>query len=149
VADYDDSERSNLLVDTLPVPVDALPVPVDALPVPVDTLPVPVDAANTLRTRAVIAVHVTRHPADIDRLTDIYAPRSRADRRLRPRLTAHGSDGRHVRRAASYSFQASKLITGGEGGALVSTDPEVRARAMSFSDCGRRLFRSQPRRAQQ
>ena len=117
MADYDASERSNLLVDALPVPVEA---------------------AITSRTRAVIAVHVTRHPADMDRLTDICAPRSRADRRLRSRLTAHGSDGRHVRRAASYSFQASKLITGGEAGALVSTDPEVRARAMSFSDCGRR-----------
>jgi len=104
VSDYDDSGRSNL---------------------PVDALPVPVEAAITSRTRAVIAVHVARHPADMDRLTDICAPRSRADRRLRSRLTAHGSraDGRHVRLAASYSFQASKLITGGEGGALVSTDP--------------------------
>jgi dTDP-4-amino-4,6-dideoxygalactose transaminase len=39
--------------------------------------------------------------------------------------------------AGTYSFQASKLMTGGEGGALVTTDPEVRARAMSYSDCGR------------
>jgi len=31
-----------------------------------------------------------------------------------------------------------ELGVGGEGGALVSADPEVRARAMSFSDCGRR-----------
>jgi len=31
-----------------------------------------------------------------------------------------------------------ELGIGGEGGALVSADPEVRARAMSFSDCGRR-----------
>jgi len=69
VSDYDDSGRSNL---------------------PVDALPVPVEAAITSRTRAVIAVHVARHPADMDRLTDICAPRSRADRRLRPRLTAHG-----------------------------------------------------------
>ena len=40
--------------------------------------------------------------------------------------------------AGTYSFQASKLMTGGEGGAIVTTDPEVRASAASYSDCGRR-----------
>jgi len=55
---------------------------------------------------------------------------------------AHGSTWRGVPvgmlgDAGSYSFQSSKLMTGGEGGAIVSRHPEVLARARSFSDCGR------------
>jgi dTDP-4-amino-4,6-dideoxygalactose transaminase len=39
--------------------------------------------------------------------------------------------------AGSYSFQSSKLMTGGEGGAIVSRHDDVLAKARSFSDCGR------------
>jgi dTDP-4-amino-4,6-dideoxygalactose transaminase len=121
--------------------VNAVPVLVD---VELDTGcidPDAVEAAITPRTRAVIAVHVAGHPADMDRLTDIC---TRHDLVLIEDCAhAHGSvfNGQMVGTfgaAGSYSFQASKLMTGGEGGALVSTDPEVRARALSYSDCGRR-----------
>ena len=121
--------------------VNAIPVLVD---VDLDTGcvdPDAVEAAITPRTRAVIAVHIAGHPADMDRLTDIC---TRNDLVLIEDCAhAHGSvfNGQMVGTfgsAGSYSFQASKLMTGGEGGALVTTDPEVRARAMSYSDCGRR-----------
>jgi dTDP-4-amino-4,6-dideoxygalactose transaminase len=121
---------------------------VNAVPVLVDVElgtgcidPAAVEAAITDRTRAVIAVHIAGHPADMHRLVEI------CDRHglvlIEDCAHAHGStfDGRMVGTfgaAGSYSFQASKLMTGGEGGAVVTTDPEVRARAMSYSDCGRR-----------
>ncbi len=100
-----------------------------------------VEAAITPRTRAVIAVHIAGHPADMDRLVEIC---TRHDLVLIEDCAhAHGSlfNGRMVGTfgaAAGYSFQASKLMTGGEGGAVVSTDTEVIARAASFADCGRR-----------
>ena len=121
---------------------------VNAIPVLVDVDlgtgcidPDAVEAAISERTRAVIAVHVAGHPADLDRLTEICSRRGLV--LLEDCAHAHGSrfDGRMVGTfgaVGTYSFQASKLMTSGEGGALVTTDPDVRARAMSYSDCGRR-----------
>jgi dTDP-4-amino-4,6-dideoxygalactose transaminase len=89
----------------------------------------------------VIAVHIAGHPADMDHLIDI------CDRHdlvlIEDCAHAHGSmfHGRMVGTfgaAGSYSFQASKLMTGGEGGAVVSSDPAVIERAASFANCGRR-----------
>ena len=100
-----------------------------------------VEAAITPRTRAVIAVHIAGHPADMDRLVEIC---ERHDLVLIEDCAhAHGSmfNGQMVGTfgaAGSYSFQASKLMTGGEGGAVVSTDPAVIERAASFANCGRR-----------
>ena len=37
----------------------------------------------------------------------------------------------------SFSFEASKLITAGEGGALITNDEALRARAWEYVDCGR------------
>jgi dTDP-4-amino-4,6-dideoxygalactose transaminase len=100
-----------------------------------------VEAAITERTRAVIAVHIAGHPADMERLTEICARRDLV--LIEDCAHAHGSlfNGQMVGTfgsAGTYSFQASKLMTGGEGGAIVTTDPEVRANAASYSDCGRR-----------
>ncbi|MGA7757141.1 MAG: DegT/DnrJ/EryC1/StrS family aminotransferase [Ilumatobacteraceae bacterium] len=100
-----------------------------------------VEAAITERTRAVIAVHIAGHPADMERLTEICARRDLV--LIEDCAHAHGSlfNGQMVGTfgsAGTYSFQASKLMTGGEGGAIVTTDPEVRASAASYSDCGRR-----------
>lgn len=100
-----------------------------------------VEAAITPRTRAVIAVHIAGHPADMDRLIDLC---KRHDLVLIEDCAhAHGSmfNGQMVGTfgaAGSYSFQASKLMTGGEGGAVVSSDPAVIERAASFANCGRR-----------
>ncbi len=79
-----------------------------------------VEAAITPRTRAVIAVHIAGHPADMDRLTDICARHDLV--LIEDCAHAHGSmfNGQMVGTfgaAGSYSFQASKLMTGGEGGA--------------------------------
>ena len=100
-----------------------------------------VEGAITERTRAVIAVHIAGHPADMERLTEICARRDLV--LIEDCAHAHGSlfNGQMVGTfgsAGTYSFQASKLMTGGEGGAIVTTDPEVRASAASYSDCGRR-----------
>jgi dTDP-4-amino-4,6-dideoxygalactose transaminase len=40
--------------------------------------------------------------------------------------------------AGTWSFQQSKLMTAGEGGAIIAQDPQVAASIRSFADCGRR-----------
>ena len=121
---------------------------VNAMPVLVDVElgtgcidPEAVEAAITERTRAVIAVHIAGHPADMERLTEICARHDLV--LIEDCAHSHGSlfNGQMVGTfgsAGTYSFQASKLMTAGEGGAIVTTDPEVRASAASYSDCGRR-----------
>jgi len=121
--------------------VNAVPVLVDVDPRTGCVDPDAVEAAITPRTAAVIAVHIAGHPADMDRLVAICAARGLA--LVEDCAHAHGSTwrGRPVGTlgdAGTYSFQSSKLMTAGEGGAVVSRHADVLDRARSFADCGRR-----------
>jgi dTDP-4-amino-4,6-dideoxygalactose transaminase len=121
---------------------------VNAVPVLVDVEfgtgcidPAAVEAAITPRTRAVIAVHIAGHPADMDALSTICKKHGLA--LIEDCAHAHGSSWNNqpvgtLGDAGSYSFQSSKLMTGGEGGAVVAKDPDIAAKVRSFSDCGRR-----------
>ena len=121
--------------------VNAIPVLVDVDPstfcIDVDA----VEAAITPRTRAVVAVHLAGHPADLDRLTAL------CDRHdlvlIEDCAHAHGSEWNGVPvgghgDAGTFSFQQSKLMTAGEGGAITVRDAAAAEQVRSFSDCGRR-----------
>lgn len=120
---------------------------VNAVPVIVDVEletgcidPEAVRVAVGPRTRAIIPVHIAGSVANMDALNEIAQQHELVI--LEDCAHAHGSTWRGVPvgmlgDAGSYSFQSSKLMTGGEGGAIVSRHPEVLARARSFSDCGR------------
>src|SRR5689334_12174632 len=118
----------------------ALPVMVDVRP---DTFCIDPDlavAAITPRTKAIIEVHMGGHPADLDRLVEIAEQRNLA--LVEDCSHAHGSqwNGRHVGtfgKAGTFSFQASKLMTAGEGGMIISNDDNFERRARSVHDCGR------------
>jgi dTDP-4-amino-4,6-dideoxygalactose transaminase len=121
--------------------VNAVPVLVDVDPLTGCVDPAAVEAAITSRTAAVLVVHIAGHPADLDVLVPLCASRGLA--LVEDAAHAHGSlwNGQMVGTigdAGSYSFQASKLMTGGEGGAVVSRRADVLAGARSFGDCGRR-----------
>lgn len=121
--------------------VNAIPVLVDIDPGTLCIDPDAVEAAITARTRAVVAVHLAGHPADLDRLTDISKRHGLA--LIEDCAHAHGSSWRGVPvgtfgMAGTFSFQQSKLMTAGEGGAIVTRDAGVAARARSLIDCGRR-----------
>ena len=120
--------------------VNAVPIIVDVDPYTGCIDPDLVEAAVGPRTAAVIAVHVAGHPADMDRLTAICSRHSLA--LIEDAAHAHGSswNGRPVGTigdAGSFSFQASKLMTAGEGGAVVSRRSDVLAAVRSFGNCGR------------
>lgn len=120
--------------------VNAMPVLVDIDP---DTLCIDVaaaEAAITPRTRAIVAVHVAGAAADLDALTDLC---ERHDLRLIEDCAhAHGTTwrGRGVGSwgdFGSFSMQRSKLMTAGEGGALICNDEALRDAAWAYADCGR------------
>jgi dTDP-4-amino-4,6-dideoxygalactose transaminase len=121
--------------------VGAVPVFADLDPQTLNLHPERVAEAVTGRTRAVVAVHFAGHPADLDAMTEICARRGLA--LIEDCAHAHGAEwgGRRVGgfgRFGSFSFQASKNMTAGEGGILVTNDAELAERARSISNQGRR-----------
>jgi len=118
----------------------ALPVMVDVRPDTYCIDPDLVEAAITPRTKAIIAVHMGGHPADLDRLTKIARDHDIA--LVEDSSHAHGSEWRGRRigtfgTAGTFSFQSSKLITAGEGGIIITNDDAVERLARSVHDCGR------------
>lgn len=109
-----------------------------------ETLVMDAHTAETLitpRTKAIIAVHLGGNPVDMERLNEI------ADRHklylIEDCAHAHGSryKGKRVGNwsaAGTFSFQASKIMTAGEGGAIVCNDDALADAIYSISDCGRR-----------
>ena len=120
--------------------VNATPVLVD---IDADSLCIDVSAAEeaiTPRTRAIIAVHVAGAACDLDALTELCARRGL--RLIEDCAHAHGTTwrGRGVGSwgdFGSFSMQRSKLMTAGEGGALICNDEVLRDLAWSYADCGR------------
>ncbi len=118
----------------------ALPVLVDVTPDTYCLDPSLVEERITDRTKAIIAVHMGGHPADLDRLPEIA--RRHGIRLVEDSAHAHGSEwkGRKIGAIGdigTFSFQASKLITAGEGGIIITNDDELERRARSVHDCGR------------
>ena len=121
--------------------INAIPILVDIDPRTFCIDPDAVVAALTPRARAVIAVHLAGHPADLDRLAEICERHDLA--LIEDCAHAHGSSFRGVPvggfgAAGAWSFQQSKLLTAGEGGAVTLKDGAVAARVRSFVDSGRR-----------
>jgi len=92
------------------------------------------------RTRAIVAVHLGGNPVDMGHLGSIAEKHGLAV--VEDCSHAQGSRfrGRRVGNwghAGTFSFQASKILTAGEGGAIVCNDDQLAARVYSLSDCGR------------
>jgi dTDP-4-amino-4,6-dideoxygalactose transaminase len=80
------------------------------------------------------------HPSDLDCLQEIAKHHRIA--LVEDSAHAHGSEwrGRKIGTfgtAATFSFQASKLMTAGEGGMIISNDDQFERLARSVHDCGR------------
>ena len=119
---------------------NALPVLVEVDPDTYCLDPGLTEAAITPKTTAIIAVHMGGHPADLDRLQEIA--KRHGIHLVEDSAHAHGSEwrGRKIGTfgtAATFSFQASKLMTAGEGGIIISNDNTFERVARSVHDCGR------------
>ena len=121
--------------------IGAVPVFVDIDPETINLDPEKVADHINERTRAMVVVHFAGHPADLDRLTEICDQRGLV--MIEDCAHAHGAEW-HGRRIGgfgsfgSFSFQASKNMTAGEGGMLVTNDAELAELARSISNQGRR-----------
>ncbi|HTE18422.1 MAG TPA: DegT/DnrJ/EryC1/StrS family aminotransferase [Armatimonadota bacterium] len=122
------------------VQINAVPVFADVDPHTLNLDPGAAEAAITERTRAIVAVHVAGCPADLDALAELArrkgliliedaAQAHLAEWRQRP-VGAHGDAG-------TFSFQASKNLSAGEGGVVVTDSDEIFERAWSLANCGR------------
>ncbi|MEW5959247.1 MAG: DegT/DnrJ/EryC1/StrS family aminotransferase, partial [Chloroflexota bacterium] len=96
--------------------------------------------AITPRTKAIVAVHLYGHPADMDPLAAIAAEHGLL--LLEDAAEAHGAlyKGRRVgslSEAAIFSFYGNKIITTGEGGILVTNNQTWAERAFFLENQGR------------
>jgi dTDP-4-amino-4,6-dideoxygalactose transaminase len=118
----------------------ALPVLADVDPTTYCLDPERAEAAITEHTKAIIAVHMAGHPADLDRLSEIA--RQHRLVLVEDSSHAHGSEwkGRKIGAigdVGTFSFQQSKLMTAGEGGIVITNDDGIERRARSTHDSGR------------
>ncbi|MCX4099140.1 aminotransferase class I/II-fold pyridoxal phosphate-dependent enzyme [Nocardia sp. alder85J] len=114
-----------------------------------DTLnidPAAVKAAITERTRAIMPVHMAGQPADMDALTTLAADYGL----IMIEDAAHAFGARWGQKMigqtatmAAFSFYATKNLTTGEGGLLVTDDPELadRARMLALHGISRDAWR--------
>ena len=101
--------------------------------------PKAVEAAITPRTKAIVAVDYAGHPADMDELriiADKYGVFLIEDAAHSIGSTYKGRPVGSLADLTTFSFFPTKNITTGEGGAVSSSDPELLARAKSFSRQG-------------
>ena len=121
---------------------------VNAIPVLVDVTednwcidPAQVEKAITPRTKAIIPVHLYGGFADMDAIMEIAGRHSL--RVIEDCAHKHGGEwsGKRVGSigdVGSFSFQLSKLMTGGEGGAVTTSDSQLFEKLDALRNCGRR-----------
>ncbi|MBI2941549.1 MAG: DegT/DnrJ/EryC1/StrS family aminotransferase [Chloroflexi bacterium] len=120
--------------------VGAVPVFADIDPETYELDVATVQAAITPRTRAIVPVHVAGCPPDMDGILAIAAEHGL--RVVEDAAQAHGAAWRGRRVGAlgdlgTFSFQASKNLNAGEGGAIVTDDEELYQRVWSLHNVGR------------
>lgn len=102
------------------------------------------DEAVTDRTRAIMVVHFGGQPADMDRILEKAARYNLPV--IEDAAHAHGCEWRGKKAGSlglfsSFSFQASKNMTAGEGGVLCTNDADLAAEFDSLMWAGRKVGR--------
>jgi dTDP-4-amino-4,6-dideoxygalactose transaminase len=122
------------------IEANAVPVFVDIDPETYCLTPQGVEASITDRTRAIIPVHFAGQAVDMDPLMAL------ADRYnlvvIEDAAHAHGAEYKSRRlgsiaQMGCFSFQSSKNLTAGEGGAILTNDEQYERLCRSLHTCGR------------
>ena len=118
-----------------------------AIPVFVDTDPETfqidarkIEAAITERTRCILPVHLGGSPADMDAILEIGRKHNLPV--VEDACQAHLAEWRHRKVSTlgamgCFSFQASKNLNSGEGGAILTNDTDLYGVCQSFHNNGR------------
>jgi len=114
--------------------------------------PAAVEAAITPQTRAIIPVHVFGTMADVDAINAIARRHNLLV--IEDAAHAHGSlwrcpdgqvrGGGALGDAGCFSFQASKSLSAGEGGVILTDDQDFADRCWSYKNVGRPRREGQP-----
>jgi dTDP-4-amino-4,6-dideoxygalactose transaminase len=124
--------------------VNAVPIFVDIDSETYNIDPIRVEEAITARTKAIIPVHFAGQAADMDSLLSIA---KRHDLLVvEDAAHAHGAtwNGKglgSIGHAGTFSFQASKNMTAGEGGLITTQDRDVAEMCESYIWGGRKIAR--------
>ena len=94
-----------------------------------------VEGKITPRTKAIMPVHIYGHPVDMDPLMALARKHGIAI--VEDAAEVHGAEykGRKcgsIGDVSAWSFYANKIITTGEGGMVLTSNPEMAARAASY-----------------
>jgi L-glutamine:2-deoxy-scyllo-inosose/3-amino-2,3-dideoxy-scyllo-inosose aminotransferase len=121
--------------------VNAVPVLVDVTEETWCLDPARVEEAVTPRTRAIMPVHLYGSFVDMDALLPIARQHNLWV--IEDCAHKHGGEWKGRRAGSlgdvgSFSFQLSKLMTAGEGGALTTSDPRLAEKLDALRNCGRR-----------
>ncbi len=121
----------------------AIPIFADIDPHTFTLDPASIEARITPRTTAIVVVHIFGFPADMSRIMEVATKHNIAV--IEDCAQAHGA--KHGGRLAgswgtvgAFSLQASKNLTGGEGGILICDDRAIYERAMSMGTHPQRLY---------
>ena len=120
--------------------VNAVPVFVDIDPETYCLDAKLIEQAITPRTRAILPVHLGMRFADLDVITPLAAKHKL--KVIEDCAHAHGGMWRDkgagsIGDLGAFSFQSSKLITAGEGGAVITNNLEYIERVQSYINAGR------------
>jgi dTDP-4-amino-4,6-dideoxygalactose transaminase len=121
--------------------VGAIPILVDIEPDTLCLSPEAVEAAITSRTAAIMVVHLYSAMAGMDKLIEIS--RKRGIPIIEDAAQAHGARWRGrsagtLAELGTFSMQQTKVLTCGEGGAVVTSDPHLYSLLEQHRNDGRR-----------
>ena len=118
----------------------ALPVLADTDPATLTMDPASIESRITERTRAIMPVHIYGMPCDMDRIVPVARKHRLAiiEDACQAWLAEYkGKKCGTIGDLGCFSFQNSKHLPAGEGGAITSDSDDLIDRASSFHDCGR------------
>jgi perosamine synthetase len=133
------SASTNIATALAVVHNGAIPVPVDSEAVTWNLDLELVEDLITPRTRAILPVHLYGHPVDMDRLMEIAGRHNLIV--IEDCAESHGATCRGKMTGSfgnmgCFSFYANKIITTGEGGMVVTNDPELAERLRLLRNLG-------------
>ena len=119
---------------------NAIPVFVDIDPNTCNIDPDKIEEAITSKTKVIMPVHVTGNPAQMSKILDISKKHGVAV--IEDAAQAHGAEWNNTKVGSLglggiFSFQTSKNMSAGEGGAIVSNDQNFIDKCFSYHNCGR------------
>ncbi len=119
---------------------NAVPVFVDIDATTLNINPIQIVSTISEKTKAILPVHIGGNPADMDALLSICKKYNL--QLIEDAAQAHGAEwnGKKVGALGMggiFSFQTSKNLSAGEGGAIVTNDTHFMEACFSYHNCGR------------